>query len=101
MIKSYPWMEDAACRSLTKEEKDTYLFPEGQHTKATKAFIAELCGDCPVKEKCFDLAIRAKIGPGCPTHIYGGLDYSERMKSVRQRVFAHIERKRFSDGSFV
>ena len=96
MSKSFPWMEQANCRSLTKKQKDTYLFRENNHNKQTKAFIAELCGSCPVRTQCFDLAITAKIGPGCPTHIYGGLDYSERMKAVRKRVFAYVGREAFS-----
>jgi len=82
------WMDESACRSLSQEEKDRYIYPLEPHTKATREFVAELCGGCPVQEQCLQYAIRNRIGAEqqSRTIIFGGLDYRGRVAWMRKQA---------------
>ena len=86
---SVAWMEGARCRSLSYEDRNTYLYPLERHNAKTKAFITEFCGGCSVQETCLNYAIKNRIGVerDIQTHIWGGLDYRGRVAHVRNKMY--------------
>jgi WhiB family transcriptional regulator, redox-sensing transcriptional regulator len=76
------WLDRAACRGM-----DAQLFfgPDGetgQGREIREAKAKVICALCPVREQCFDYALRHSIKQG----IWGGLNSEERTRERRRRT---------------
>jgi WhiB family redox-sensing transcriptional regulator len=67
------WLDQAACRDLDPER----FFPEsGEQTKAAEA--KAICGDCQVRDRCLELAVKAAGGVDHDHGVFGGTLPAER-----------------------
>jgi hypothetical protein len=76
VLKTFDWMDDAACRGQSPE----VFFPEsGYNGKVRNAL--RVCKDCPVRGKCLEFALSNEIEYG----IWGGATAMQRKAMRRMR----------------
>ena len=75
------WLDRAACKGMSAQ---LFFGPEGerwQDREIREAKAKAICASCPVREQCFDYALRNSIKHG----IWGGLNREERTRERRRR----------------
>jgi WhiB family redox-sensing transcriptional regulator len=70
------WWENASCKGMDTE----IFFPERGRSHLSERVIFEVCGNCPVQEKCLEYAIEND----CTVGYYGGVSARNR-RVARQR----------------
>ncbi len=68
------WIEGAACAGV---DPDIFF----SHDDLDRRAALELCGRCPVRQPCLELALRTGETHG----IWGGADEQERKRLLRRR----------------
>jgi len=76
------WLDRAACKGMNAQ---LFFGPDGerwQDREVREAKARAICALCPVREQCFDYALRNSIKHG----IWGGLNGEERTRERRRRA---------------
>jgi WhiB family transcriptional regulator, redox-sensing transcriptional regulator len=76
------WLDRAACKGMSAQ---LFFGPDGerwQDREIREAKAKTICAFCPVREQCFDYALRNSIKHG----IWGGLNGEERTRERRRRT---------------
>ena len=75
------WAESALC---AQADPDAWFPGRGQHVAARRAI--QVCGRCPVRAECLELALSGADSWGGIVHgVWGGTTPNERIQLRRQR----------------